>query len=287
MLFIKKYINNDVSFEGLNSFSAILGESPSNGARSPILWNKVYSSEKIKSRMLPLDVSKENMIPLLEELNKLPSFLGGAIAVPYKELVAQWCENNISERAKEIGAVNCLYKKNGKLFGTNTDGEASLMTFKERFGNLTSLKILILGIGGAGKAVASYFSDYDLTVCSRSLEGQQFAKKIKSKWIPWDELNKNIFDSNVIINCTSLGYGKDIERTPVAPETIASLKKDTLIFDIIYQPLETKLLKLSKRAGLKILNGLDMNLQQAVLAFKYSNKNLLSNAKIEEIMSRE
>jgi len=116
MLFIKKYINNDVSFEGLNSFSAILGESPSNGARSPILWNKVYSSEKIKSRMLPLDVSKENMIPLLEQLNKLPSFLGGAIAVPYKELVAQWCENNISERAKEIGAVNCLYKKNGKLF---------------------------------------------------------------------------------------------------------------------------------------------------------------------------
>ena len=110
-------IENQVDIELLDQFAAIIGKSPSKGARSPELWNKVFSESGLNYRMIPLDVNKEKVEDLLNSLNEDNKFLGGAVAIPYKEVVAKWLGSNITSEAKKIGAVNCLYRNSKYFFG--------------------------------------------------------------------------------------------------------------------------------------------------------------------------
>jgi len=90
------------------------------------------------------------------------------------------------------------------------------------------------------------------------------------------KLNFNNFD--IIINCTSLGFGKNKNLSPISSSGFKSISKKAFAFDIIYNPGKTKFLNLAKKNKIKILNGLDMNLRQAVIAFGYVNKKLRTNS---------
>ena len=160
MIALSSLIENRVVLGNLENYAAIIGISPSNGARSPKLWNSVFQDCNLNCKMIPLDVTDDKIINLLSHLNQDQRFLGGALAVPYKEKVVKWLGSRITPEAKKIGAVNSLYRGlDGQLYGANTDGEASLATFLNKFGSLNSKSIMILGVGGAGKAVASYFAN--------------------------------------------------------------------------------------------------------------------------------
>lgn len=280
-------IENQLNIIHLDKYAAIIGENPSKGARSPQLWNKVFKSSGLNYSMVPLDVTKDNIIDLLNDLNSDSNFIGGAIAVPYKEVVAKWLKNNITSDAKKIGAVNCLYRgADGQLMGTNTDGEASLVTFEKNFGSLKNKSVVLFGVGGAGKAVASYFSSKakSLTLVSRSNRDQSYADKIAARWTDWSDVDNFIKDADVIVNCTSVGFGDQVNKSPLSKEQIIKLKESTIIFDIIYQPIETMLLTISKSRNLRTLNGLEMNQEQAVLAYKYAVKTDKSLDEIRNIM---
>jgi shikimate dehydrogenase len=280
-------IENQLNIINLDKYAAIIGESPSKGARSPQLWNKAFESSGLNYSMVPLDVTKDRIIDLLNDLNSDGNFIGGAIAVPYKEVVAKWLKNNITSDARKIGAVNCLYRgADGQLMGTNTDGEASLVTFEKNFGSLKNKSVVLFGVGGAGKAVASYFSSKakSLTLASRSNRDQSYADKIAARWTDWSEVDNFIKDVDVIVNCTSVGFGDQVNKSPLSKEQIIKLKESTIIFDIIYQPIETMLLTISKSRNLRTLNGLEMNLEQAVLAYKYAVKTDKSLDEIRNIM---
>ena len=273
-------IENQINIAHLDKYAAIIGENPSNGARSPKLWNAVFDNDGLNYSMIPLDVTKDKIIELLNDLSRDEDFIGGAIAVPYKETVSKWLGENITPEAKKIGAVNCLYRDaNGKLQGTNTDGEASLITFENKFESLESKSVMILGVGGAGKAVASYFatSANSTIIISRSKEGKEYADKINARWGNWSQIDDHIDTVDVVVNCTSVGFGDQEMASPLSEEQIANLKKSTIVFDIIYQPVKTKLLEIADKSGISTLNGLEMNLEQAVLAYQYAvkpNKNL-------------
>ena len=280
-------IENQLNIIHLDKYAAIIGENPSKGARSPQLWNKVFKSSGLNYSMVPLDVTKDNIIDLLNDLNSDSNFIGGAIAVPYKEVVAKWLKNNITSDAKKIGAVNCLYRgADGQLMGTNTDGEASLVTFEKNFGSLKNKSVVLFGVGGAGKAVASYLSSKakSLTLVSRSNRDQSYADKIAARWTDWSDVDNFIKDADVIVNCTSVGFGDQVNKSPLSKEQIIKLKESTIIFDIIYQPIETMLLTISKSRNLRTLNGLEMNQEQAVLAYKYAVKTDKSLDEIRNIM---
>jgi len=282
-------IENEIDISHLDKYAAIIGENPSNGARSPKLWNKVFENDGLPYSMVPLDVTKDNIIELLNDLSMDKDFIGGAIAVPFKETIFKWLGENITPEAKKIGSVNCLYRDNkGKLKGTNTDGEASLVTFESKFGTLKSKFIMILGAGGAAKAVASYFSaNADSTiVISRSQEGRKFAEKINVNWGNWDQIDKIIDTVDVVINCTSVGFGNQEMQSPLSETQLKKLKKSTIVFDIIYQPLKTKLLEIADKNDLLTFNGLEMNLEQAVLAYQYAVKSNKSLGDIRKIMSK-
>jgi shikimate dehydrogenase len=282
-------IENQIDTSHLDQYAAIIGECPSKGARSPKLWNAVFESEKRNCKMLPLDVKKENIINLLNDLNNDKEFIGGAIAVPYKEVVAKWLGDNITPEAKKIGAVNCLYRNSeGVLHGTNTDGEASLVTFKDKFGSLENKSVMVLGVGGAGKAVASYFSSSSINtiIISRCESDKRYANKIGAEWDSWDEVDNYIRDVDVLINCTSIGFGNQESKSPLNERQIAQIKDSAVIFDIIYQPLKTKLLEMARNRGISTLNGLAMNLEQAVLAYEYTVESNKNKNDINNVMSQ-
>ena len=286
---IFKELNTLISNKNLiirtKKYTSIIGLSPSKGARSPKLWNKAFKKYGIKNEMVPFDVKNNNLSKLLNFLEDDQNFIGGCITVPYKEKVFKWLGKNITKTSKKIGAVNCLFRgKNGKLMGTNTDGEAALKSFENIFGKVKNKNILLLGPGGAGKAVASYFSQSinkkkKFIVLARSGKSKKFVKKIGGKWENFKNISKlNLNKIDVVINCTSLGFSSKLNKTPLSNLSVSKLDKNAKVFDIIYDPKETLFLKIAKKNKLQTLNGLDMNLIQAVLAFNYVNKKLSKNS---------
>ena len=250
------------------NFYAIIGLNPSKGARSPLLWNKYLKQQKKKIRMIPLDIETKGCEDSIREILENKNFHGGAVAVPYKETIVKLLnKKNLSLATKEIGAVNCIFRKQGKLYGENTDGLAFLETL-----NLIKLdykKILILGFGGAGKAI--YFTlkkntkNKKITVITRSKKKIIEMKKRNIECYDWKNLPDLIKKNDIIVNCTSVGYLNN-DKSPISQKIIKSLKKKKIFYDIIYQPLETKLLKIAKKNNHNVINGLRMNLLQACIA---------------------
>jgi shikimate dehydrogenase len=295
---IQTLISNELpALADMAQYAAILGESPSKGARSPLLWNAAFDAFGIDCKMLPMDVSVENLSAVMNELENDARFIGGAIAVPHKETIATWLlekgEQRLSSEAKAIGAVNCLYRnEKGELCATNTDGEGALASLKAQYPELTGAKVLLIGPGGAGKAVAAFVSSAigeqgQLTLSARQFEkAEAYANTISANAIGWPPEEVAMENLDVVINCTTIGSDKPLDDfnliafTPLvelnddneaaSQKLLASLPEDAIVFDIIYDPSPTKLMALAEARGLKTLDGGMMNLEQAVIAFQYA-----------------
>ena len=292
---LKTIIENEVKCSNLDFYSVIIGRNPSEGARSPKLWDKVYISEGKKIRMVPLDVKEENLEHLFYYLNKDKHCLGGAIAVPYKERIFNFIKDNLKEEVKDIGAINCFYRSPSsplinKFTGTNTDGEAALEPIRDFLVKNENLTIGLLGFGGAGKAILAFLlkdfrKKHRIHLFNRSLKNINDVKKKGVDVYSLSSLGSYIPQLDLLINATSIGHTENIDATPVPTRLLSGAKKTMLVYDIIYDPIKTTLLKNSEQVGLRTINGLRMNLIQAVLAYKYTNPTNLSIADIYKIMN--
>lgn len=271
------FIDNVIELNRNEKYTAIIGANPSKGARSPMLWNIAYEQYEMDIKMYPFDVSLTNLHSLLAYLEDTPEFLGGAIAVPFKEDVAKWLGKRLSSEALNIGAVNCIAKNDkGELWGYNTDGQASLEVFEEKFAPSSFGSILILGSGGSAKAVSTFFkkairASDSITIASRSLNGKTYAQKIGANWVKWEDVPSLLPNVNILINCTTVGYGDLVNESPLSFEDLLLLPRDAIVYDIIYQPSPSLLLQYALDQNLAILDGSSMNLSQAVIAFCYVN----------------
>ena len=291
---LNKIISNEITEYNLDSFSVIIGENPSKGARSPILWNKVYAAENKKTKMLPLDVSEENLKDLFVCLKAHPKCLGGAIAVPYKESMFNLLKDNLQSEIISVGAINCFYRKNknpNEIFtGTNTDGEGALESIHKFLSKEKNKNIALLGYGGAGKGILAFLlkdfgNKHNISVFNRSAISEKKITNLSVKFQKLKDLQQSISEFDLIINSTSLGSNNSPNETPIDHDVLLNAKKKPIIYDIIYDPPLTKLQKIAKDIGLETINGLNMNLVQAVLAFQYTNKTKFSQNKIFEIMN--
>ena len=294
--YLNRIIENEVREADLDFYSVIIGRKPSLGARSPKLWNKVYEYEKEKIRMVPLDVREENLEELFEYLKEDKYCLGGAVAVPYKEKVYNLIKNNVKEEIRTIGAVNCFYRPTPSGFlvdrftGTNTDGEAALDPIKKKLIESQNLNIGLLGYGGAGKAILAFLlkdfkRKHKIHIFNRSPIDIRASKEDDLHSYSLNDLETIIPDFDLLINATSIGHAESIDMTPVPVKFLAKAKNTMVVYDIIYDPLKTTLLKNSEEIGLKTINGLRMNLIQAVLAYSYTNQTNLSIQEIYNIMN--
>jgi shikimate dehydrogenase len=255
------------------TYCLIIGGQGANKARSPKIWNNILRKNKINCKMIPLEVKQKSLKKLLDFLKNDKKFLGGAIAVPYKENIYNYLINDIDIFTKKIGSVNCLFKEK-KLRGINTDGIGFYETLKKNKINKNLKNILQLGYGGAGKAslvfLRKYFPNKTKIYCSTRKNLSKKIKKTGCDWIPWHKKNLIRDNCNMIVNSTSIGFGKMNKKSPY---NLKEKKQIRYIYDIIYNPKKTVLLKESKKLGIKTINGLDMNLLQAHFAIKKVFKN--------------
>ena len=292
---LNNIIENDIRDSGLDFYSVIIGMKPSHGARSPKLWNKVYTFEGKNIRMVPLDVKENNLKYLLDYLKEDKNCLGGAIAVPYKEKMFNLMKDNLEEEIKNIGAINCFYRPTSQSLideftGTNTDGEAALEPIRKQLTENYNLTIGLLGFGGAGKAIYAFLQRYFkkkhiIKIFNRSAKNIADSKKIITNAYPLSNLETYLPSFDLLINATSAGHVENIYATPVPENLLMKAKKTLVVYDIIYDPIKTILLKNAEDLGLRTINGLSMNIFQAVLAYKYSNPTNLAIEKIYKAMS--
>jgi len=198
-------------------------------------------------------------------------FAGFNITMPFKMEVMKFMDK-IDPTAKKIGSINTVVIKNNKLIGYNTDGIGAVNALKKVV-RLKGKRVLLLGAGGAGKSISFYLKreKAKVTIADRDYsKAKKLAKKLKVKQISLKSI-KSLEKYDVLINATPVGMKPKTGKTPINTKL---LRKGLIVFDIIYEPLQTRLLKDAKKKGCKTINGLEMLLEQGFVGFKlFTGKN--------------
>lgn len=226
-------------------------------------FSKVYFTNKFESEDLPhtyqnFDI---NSINDFSEIIKASKDLKGLnVTIPYKEAVIPYLDE-LDQKAEKIGAVNTInITKKGKLIGYNTDYYGFKKSI-EPYLYSNHNKALILGTGGASKAIAYALKKLDIEYNYVSRTDSNIAK------YNYQSLTENIIENHhIIINCTPLGTYPDTNVCPPIPYD--AITKEHLLYDLIYNPEETKFLTIGKIKGAKTCNGLEMLKLQAEKAWE-------------------
>ncbi|MBE9635938.1 shikimate dehydrogenase [Salipiger mangrovisoli] len=245
--------------------------SPIAHSRSPLLhghWLKTYG---LPGHYIPMDVPTAK---LQETLRLLPQigFVGVNITIPHKERVMEIADV-VSDRATLIGAANTLtFRENGTIYADNTDGYGFIENLKQNAPEWRAAAgpAVVLGAGGAARAVITALLEAGvpkLYLCNRT---RVRAEKLREDFgqrvhvIDWVHAGNLLEEANTVVNTSSLGMvGKPELRVP-----LDGLRPGTLVTDIVYTPLETRLLRIGREMGCVCVDGLGMLLHQAVPGFE-------------------
>ena len=250
---------------------------------SPMIHN--YWSKKIKSNFLykKYELEEKKIEKFFYNYKKDKNFIGFNITIPYKEKFIDMCDN-VSQRAKKIGSVNLIYKKKNMIYGDNTD----VIGFTKIF-NLLKIKrtksVLLIGAGGASRAILYFLNKENIEnidIFATSLRRRKgLSKNFNFKnFTNKTTLLKKRYD--LIINASNAGmsHGNKMNRK------ILQLVKETKgVIDIVYNPLETDLLKEAKKHNIKSLGGLIMLVEQAKPSFEiWTKKSIEIDDKIYQLL---
>jgi len=202
---------------------------------------------------------------------------GLSVTMPHKVAVVPLLDR-LDPLAEKIGAINTIVNDDGILTGYNTDATGFLQAMLERGIEPKGKNIAVMGAGGASRAVSFILADRgaELVILNRLLEldwavelagkiSQAFGKNVEALELNRDNLAKTLEKTDILVNATSVGMSPDIDKTPVPSEL---LKPDLTVYDIIYNPVKTRLLKDAEAAGATIISGVDMLVWQGVQAFE-------------------
>ena len=195
------------------------------------------------------------------------------VTIPYKQNVIPFLDE-LTPTAKSIGAVNTIYLHNNRLIGDNTDAQGFLLDLKkflttetQRHGDLNAL---VLGAGGSARAVvyALVNDGWDVTIAARRMEqSQELALQFrKANAIEFNPQTFQRSDLQLIVNTTPVGMTPNIDGSPW-PENLP-FPKNAAIYDLVYNPRETKLVRDARCQGLNATTGLGMLIEQAALSFE-------------------
>ena len=233
---------------------------------SPAMHNAGYEALGIDDQFVFLgaQVKVENVELAVQTMKKM-GIHGLSCTIPHKVVVMKFLDE-IDETARKIGAVNTVLNKNGKLVGFNTDWVGVVIPL-EKITTLFGKKALVLGAGGAARAVVfgllnkgAKVKIFNRTKQKAMILAKEFncqATDLKTK--------SEIKDFDIIINTTSVGMKPLENNMPIPAEFITNKQ---IVFDIVYVPIETKLLKEAKKRGAKVIHGIEMLLHQGLAQFE-------------------
>lgn len=233
---------------------------PVSHSLSPAIMNAALRRENVNGVYLALHA--KTLKDLLACVRDIPIH-GLSITMPYKEAIIPYLDNTDSHTTK-IGACNTVVRaQDGKLYGFNTDTAGVVRPLEQRMG-LEKLKVLVLGAGGAARAAVFGLRERgaEVSILNRSAApAQKLARRAHAKSIKRADLKKLSFD--VIINATPVGMG-NTKESPLKEDEI----KARYVFDMVYDPGETRLMKMAKARGAEVIPGIEMFVQQAARQFE-------------------
>jgi 3-dehydroquinate dehydratase / shikimate dehydrogenase len=233
---------------------------PIRSSLSPIMMNTAFRRETVNAVYLALQTSK--LSDLLKLVHEIP-IQGVSITMPLKEEILPHLEQTDPLSAK-IGAVNTIRLLDGKLYGFNTDVAGIVGPLEKRL-SLRGAKVLVLGAGGAARAAVFGVRDKgaEVFIYNRTPEtAQKLARQSGSKTIKKDALAKTTFD--VIINATPVGMAGNKAASILEPKDLNT----RLVFDLVYNPLETPLIRMARQQSINIITGVEMFVHQGARQFE-------------------
>ncbi len=273
---LKILVANNLPLVLPEQIAFIIGATPSQGARSPRLWTAAFQAEGWGGEMVPVEVAEDKVVTVLQHLEADPRVIGVAIAAPYKSLAAELYRKDLTHAAARCASINLLYRSQSNRFvGSNTDGLAAIESLREVEPEVGRKQILLMGCGATGRAVAAVLGEQlgadRLVIAHRNPAHAEWISRLGAT--PWEfsKLSERLGSVDVLINCTTIGWGDNSDQAPLSEAEIGLLPTSSLVFDVIYQPDPSQLLRLARKRGLKTLSGRRMNLLQASMAFCASN----------------
>jgi len=237
----------------------------------PALFNHWFTAHDIDAVYLPLLVSggDDALGAFLDACRKRPWLDAGgfSVTIPHKCAALEWIGNGADARSRRIGAINTLAFKETGARGWNTDSVAAIDSMLHALGatpsELKGVHVDVLGTGGAARAILAGLADLGCrtTIYGRSVDKtRQLARDFGAGASEWNTRGNRT--GSLVINCTSLGMWPIEDETPLHA---AQLSGCDLVFDIIYNPVKTRLLHEAEQVGSRVLGGLDMFVRQAAL----------------------
>ncbi|MEM3054611.1 MAG: shikimate dehydrogenase [Candidatus Bathyarchaeia archaeon] len=262
-----------MEISGKTKVFCVIGD-PIEHSLSPVMYNAAFRHLKMDAVYVAFKVEKENLKGALKGMRSL-GICGMNVTMPHKTAIINYLDE-IDPTAKFVGAVNTVLNKNGKLAGFNTDGVGTIKALKENGVDPKGKKFLLLGAGGAGRAIAFQLAREadELTILNRDpnkaklLAGvlqKKFKTKVIGNGLTYNILKERLKKMDVLINATSVGMHPHEDQTLVEK---ALLRPELVVMDIVYNPVETKLLKDAKSVGAKVIHGIDMLVFQGAASFE-------------------
>lgn len=255
-------------------FCGVIGN-PVEHSLSPAIHNAAF--QKLGLNFVYLAFRVEVIGDAIKGLRALGNFRGASVTIPHKVAAVPFLDS-IEPTARHIGAINTIVAAGGKLTGYNTDATGALRALREGGVALKGQRVVMLGSGGAARAIAFALGTEPgiehLTILGiDEQERAALAQDLRSKTgmtvqeSPLDDgmLQKVLPDAHVLIHCTPIGMSQKVHETSV-PSTL--LHAGLTVMDIVYNPRDTRLLKDAKVAGCRVIPGLEMFLHQASAQFE-------------------
>ena len=254
--------------------------SPVAHSKSPLMHNEAFSLLNLDYHYSALDVKSEDLASTIQGLRD-SDVRGFNLTMPHKTAACQFC-NSLSPAAQLIGSINTVVNDNGVFTGHATDGIGFMRAISTAGCDIKDKKMTVLGAGGAATAIfvqVALDGVSEITIFSRRGNFFSRAEKIIQDLKSYSSSNISLYDfddetilrkeiqeSALLVNATSVGMAPNTDASIITDKKM--FHKDLFVADIIYNPEETKFLRLAKEAGCQTQNGLNMLLYQGAEAFK-------------------
>jgi len=272
---------NTYKIRGLGRDTKVFGliGNPVSHSKGPTLHNRAFKEIGFDAMYVPF------LVDDIKEFLKVyssPDFAGFSVTIPYKEAALECCDE-VDPIARSIGAVNTIVRRqsDGKLIGYNTDSVGAISAIEDALKGshndrdwthsspLTGKLFLIVGAGGAGKALAfgAKQKGARVVIANRNYErAKALAIQVQGEAIPLDKLDHFHPETGMILaNTTSMGMHPHVNQTPISKEALSSY---AVVFDAVYTPKWTRLLEDAEATGALVVSGLEMFIRQAIGQFE-------------------
>lgn len=258
---------------GNTKVCAVIGD-PISHSLSPCIHNAAFQHLQLDYVYVAFRVGHKQLDAAIQGIRSLRIY-GINVTTPHKVAVIQHLDQ-LDESAMAVGAVNTILNDHEILVGYNTDGKGALMALEASKQGPANKKVVILGAGGASRAISYSLAKkaHEVVILNRTLEkaeklamqlSKTFGNKVRCGPLCRDCMKKELKDANILVNATTLGMRPNHDKTPVDKDL---LRPDLVVFDLVYDPHETRLLKEARSVGARPIGGLTMLVSQAAVSFE-------------------